>query len=333
MMNKKTSYKRIVSLVLTVFMVASLLSVSAMTLENTKIYVNGTLVQNGDKFEADSVTVKIDPVESEDVVEVNNKAVALDENGEFVIYTSAAEATDTTDTPDSVTADGEVTITVVHLNEVTDAVTITVTAPAEEEETKDTADTSDESETKDTADETDTDAETKDTADESDTDAETKDTADESDTDAETKDTADESDTDAETKDTADESDTDGKETKDTADESDTDGKETKDTADETDTDGKETKDTADETDTDTSDQPKTEKYLNGDVDFDKFITSNDAVLILRRSADLEVFDNVQSVVGDVTGNGVFSDDALIVLRASVGLDTINPEYVDVVIG
>jgi len=319
MMNKKTSYKRIVSLVLAVFMVASLLSVSAMTLENTKIYVNGTLVQNGDKFEADSVTVKIDPVESEDVVEVNNKAVALDENGEFVIYTSAAEATDTTDTPDSVVADGEVTITVVHLNEVTDAVTITVTAPAEDEETKDTADTSDESETKDTADETDTDAETKDTADETDTDAETKDTADESDTDAETKDTADESDTDAETKDTADESDTDGKETKDTADE--------------TDTDGKETKDTADETDTDTSDQPKTEKYLNGDVDFDKFITSNDAVLILRRSADLEVFDNVQSVVGDVTGNGVFSDDALIVLRASVGLDTINPEYVDVVIG
>lgn len=293
MMNKKTSYKRIVSLVLAVFMVASLLSVSAASSENTKIYVNGTLVQNGDKFEADSVTVKIDPVESEDVVEVNNKAVALDENGEFVIYTSAAEATDTTDTPDSVVADGDVTITVVRLNEVTDAVTITVTAPTEEEETKDTADTSDESETKDTADETDTDAETKDTADESDTDKETSDTPDESDTDTETSDTPDESDTDTETTDTPDESDT----------------------------------------DTETGDQPKTEKYLNGDVDFDKSITSNDAVLILRRSADLETFDKVQSVVGDVTGNGVYSDDALIVLRASVGLDTINPEYVDVVVG
>ena len=89
MMNKKTSYKRIVSLVLAVFMVASLLSVSAAA-ENKIIYVNGELAVNGGTYETGAVVT----VETDD-----NVTVAV--NGKTVDSKAFVLTTDTTDTPDA----------------------------------------------------------------------------------------------------------------------------------------------------------------------------------------------------------------------------------------
>ena len=295
-MNKNTSTKRIVSLVLAIVMVAAMLTVSAVA-DNTKIYVNGELIQNGETVSADKVTVKIDPVATDDVVTVNGEEVKLDENGEFVIYAATPDAAETTDTPDAaettdtpdapVVAQGTVVITVKSADGSVVSVTFTLEPAAEE--TADTADSADEADTKDTADETETD----DTADEP---VDTDDTADEPATD-----------------DTADEPATD-----DTADEPATD-------------DEPATGDEPIDTD-DTADQPETKKVLNGDVDNDGVITSNDALLILMYSVGSYDFDKVQLQQADVTGTGVYSDDALAVLRASVGIEPITPEYIEVVL-
>jgi len=292
MMNKNTSTKRIVSLVLAIVMVAAMLTVSAVA-DNTKIYVNGELIQNGETVSADKVTVKIDPVATDDVVTVNGEEVKLDENGEFVIYAATPDAAETTDTPDAaettdtpdapVVAQGTVVIEVKSADGSVVSVTFTLEPAAEE--TADTADSADEADTKDTADETETD----DTADEP---VDTDDTADEP---VDTDDTADEP---VDTDDTADEPATD---------------------------------DEPIDTD-DTADQPETKKVLNGDVDNDGVITSNDALLILMYSVGSYDFDKVQLQQGDVTGTGVYSDDALAVLRASVDIEPITPEYIEVVL-
>ena len=282
MMNKNTSTKRIVSLVLAIVMVAAMLTVSAVA-DNTKIYVNGELIQNGETVSADKVTVKIDPVATDDVVTVNGEEVKLDENGEFVLYAATPDAAETTDTPDAaettdtpdapVVAQGTVVIEVKSADGSVVSVTFTLEPAAEE--TADTADSADEADTKDTADETETD----DTADEP---VDTDDTADEP---VDTDDTADEPATDDEPIDTD-----------------------------------------------DTADQPETKKVLNGDVDNDGVITSNDALLILMYSVGSYDFDKVQLQQADVTGTGVYSDDALAVLRASVDIEPITPEYIEVVL-
>ncbi len=292
MMNKNTSTKRIVSLVLAIVMVAAMLTVSAVA-DNTKIYVNGELIQNGETVSADKVTVKIDPVATDDVVTVNGEEVKLDENGEFVLYAATPDAAETTDTPDAaettdtpdapVVAQGTVVIEVKSADGSVVSVTFTLEPAAEE--TADTADSADEADTKDTADETDTD----DTADKP---VDTDDTADEP---VDTDDTADEP---VDTDDTADEPATD---------------------------------DEPIDTD-DTPDQPETKKVLNGDVDNDGVITSNDALLILMYSVGSYDFDKVQLQQADVTGTGVYSDDALAVLRASVDIEPITPEYIVVVL-
>ena len=318
MMNKNTSTKRIVSLVLAIAVFAAMFALGAYA-DNNKIYVNGKLVQNGEVVTAEngSVIVKIDPVATDDVVTVNGKVVKLDENGEFVLYTATPDAAetadapvatdDTPDTPDTpdepVVALGDVTIVVTDKDGNKVSVSFTLEDAEETTDTADVVDTDDEVETVDTPD-----------------DVETTDTPDEP---KDTEDTPDEP------KDTEDTPDVPPVDTDDTPDEP----EDTEDTPDEP----KDTEDTPDvppvDTD-DTPDEPKTEKYLNGDVDFDGLLTSNDAVLILRFSVGVENFSDVQKVVGDVNGDKAnYSDDALAVLRASVGLETITPEYVDVVVG
>ena len=44
----------------------------------------------------------------------------------------------------------------------------------------------------------------------------------------------------------------------------------------------------------------------------------------------METFDKIQTAQADVNGDGVYSDDALLVLRASIGLEKLNPEYIEV---
>ena len=56
-----------------------------------------------------------------------------------------------------------------------------------------------------------------------------------------------------------------------------------------------------------------------GDVDRDGYITSNDALMILRESIGMESFDTYQTLVGDINEDGVIdSADALGVLRLAI---------------
>lgn len=58
---------------------------------------------------------------------------------------------------------------------------------------------------------------------------------------------------------------------------------------------------------------------LPGDADMDGFITSNDALKILRSSVELEEFDSYRLDISDTDNDGVItSGDALIVLRESI---------------
>ncbi len=65
-----------------------------------------------------------------------------------------------------------------------------------------------------------------------------------------------------------------------------------------------------------------------GDLDGDKLITANDALVILRASIGLEKFTQDQITLADIDGDKlVTANDALIILRASVGMkdkDTID---------
>ena len=66
---------------------------------------------------------------------------------------------------------------------------------------------------------------------------------------------------------------------------------------------------------------PDTPNYIYGDIDFDGNITANDALLILRSSVGLETFTTKQSALADIdSDNTITSNDALAVLRFSVGL-------------
>ena len=65
-----------------------------------------------------------------------------------------------------------------------------------------------------------------------------------------------------------------------------------------------------------------------GDLDNDGEVTSNDALKILRVSVGLETFTQEQTVLADLDNDGeITSNDALSVLRKSVGLDDSSEEY------
>lgn len=71
-------------------------------------------------------------------------------------------------------------------------------------------------------------------------------------------------------------------------------------------------------------DQIKNALYLMGDVTNDGKIDYKDAMLVLRASVGLETLDAKLAVRGDVTGEGkVDYKDAMKILRASVGLETL----------
>lgn len=60
---------------------------------------------------------------------------------------------------------------------------------------------------------------------------------------------------------------------------------------------------------------------IYGDVDRDTLITANDALMILRKSVNLDTFDSEQTVLGDVDiDSSISANDALAVLRYSVGV-------------
>ena len=100
------------------------------------------------------------------------------------------------------------------------------------------------------------------------------------------------------------------------------------DTASDTSTDKKESSDTDSEKSSDTSSDTKkddtTEKEagMYGDVDRDESITSADALVVLRRSAGLITIEDELLLIADVDGDGaVTSADALQILRFSTGLN------------
>ena len=81
---------------------------------------------------------------------------------------------------------------------------------------------------------------------------------------------------------------------------------------------------TPDEPTPDTPDTPDvpTQKGLLGDVNNDGVVNSEDALLILRRSVDMQEFTELQNFLGDVDfdGENITSNDAVSVLRYSVGI-------------
>ena len=69
----------------------------------------------------------------------------------------------------------------------------------------------------------------------------------------------------------------------------------------------------------------KTVVGMCGNLDGDEDITANDALLILRASVNLETFDFDQTYLADIDGDGtITSADSLSVLRYSVGLKDAN---------
>ena len=72
-----------------------------------------------------------------------------------------------------------------------------------------------------------------------------------------------------------------------------------------------------------TDEAKKQTQLLKGDVDKDGVITSSDALRILRASAGLDTLTDLEKSLADVNGDGVFdSADALAVLRMSAGFGT-----------
>lgn len=72
-----------------------------------------------------------------------------------------------------------------------------------------------------------------------------------------------------------------------------------------------------------TDEAKKQTQLLKGDVDKDGVITSSDALRILRASAGLDTLTDLEESLADVNGDGVFdSADALAVLRMSAGFGT-----------
>ena len=66
---------------------------------------------------------------------------------------------------------------------------------------------------------------------------------------------------------------------------------------------------------------PSASSGIKGDVDGDGLITSNDALLVLRYSVQLEEFDEETVQLADVNGDGAAdSADSLAILRYSVGI-------------
>lgn len=71
-----------------------------------------------------------------------------------------------------------------------------------------------------------------------------------------------------------------------------------------------------------TPDEPVKNDNKTGDIDGDGEVTSVDALLVLRASVGLEKFDKVQKQLADIDGDGnITSADSLRILRYSVGLE------------
>ncbi len=109
MNTSKSSYKRLMSLVLSMLMIVAMLSVSADAV-NKYIYVNGELAENNAEYN-ENVTVAIKGIDLDTVtVKVNGEKVSLAEDGTFGITvaegvveeeTADPEKTDTPDTADT----------------------------------------------------------------------------------------------------------------------------------------------------------------------------------------------------------------------------------------
>ncbi|MBQ5440143.1 MAG: hypothetical protein IIT49_05115, partial [Clostridia bacterium] len=129
-MNKLSSYKRILSLVLSVLMIAAMLSVSA---DMTKIIlVDGkpVLANAVNTFEKDSVNVKINLDSFEAVqVKVNGEVVTLNEENGFTLTETGVENTGK-DSEDVADTDSETpsTDTSTDTSDVADSDTETVTS-------------------------------------------------------------------------------------------------------------------------------------------------------------------------------------------------------------
>ena len=66
-------------------------------------------------------------------------------------------------------------------------------------------------------------------------------------------------------------------------------------------------------------DEPKLNTY--GDIDSDNYITANDALIIIRASVGIETITPELLTIADVDGDGdITANDALAVLRSSVGI-------------
>ena len=149
MNTSKSSYKRLMSLVLSVLMIVAIFSVSAAADGNTCIKVNGETAADGTEYNEDAaVTIAAEDMTGV-IVTVNGKAVVLDDNNGFVIAVKEGfEATETTDSPDTaddaaaktekvVAEDGAYQIIVTQNGDVISEVTITVKEKEDKNDSED----------------------------------------------------------------------------------------------------------------------------------------------------------------------------------------------------
>ena len=108
MNTSKSSYKRLMSLVLSVLMIVAMCSVSGFAAGNTFIYANGEIAANDKEYNED-VTVEIKGLDMDGVVvTVNGDVVMPDNDNSFVISVKEGydkvETSDSPDSPDAVSA-------------------------------------------------------------------------------------------------------------------------------------------------------------------------------------------------------------------------------------
>jgi hypothetical protein len=321
MNTSKSSYKRLMSLVLSVLMIVAMCSVSAAAdNDNTCIKVNGELAVDGAEYNEDAaVTIAAEDMTGV-IVTVNGKAVVLDDNNGFVIAVKEGfEATETTDSPDTaddaaaktekvVAEDGAYQIIVTQNGGSISEVTIVVKEKDADTDTTDPEDTTDP--TDETPDPTD----------------ETPDPTDE------TPDPTDE------TPDPTDETPDPTDETPDPTDETPDPTDETPDPTDETPDPTDETPDPTDETPDPETPDPETPdpetpdpetpdplKPFYGDINLDGKVTAKDALLAQRYAINLEKLNEQQILNGDVDGKSaggkkVTAADGMYILRHSIKL-------------
>ena len=323
MNTSKSSYKRLMSLVLSVLMIVAMCSVSGFAAGNTFIYANGEIAANDKEYNED-VTVEIKGLDMDGVVvTVNGDVVMPDNDNSFVISVKEGydkvETSDSPDSPDAVSAksiavvaeDGKYVIAVTKDGDPAATVAIFVKEKDAEDDTTDPTD-----ETPDPTDETpDPTDETPDPTDE------TPDPTDE------TPDPTDE------TPDPTDETPDPTDETPDPTDETPDPSDETPDPSDETPDPTDETPDPTDETPDPETPDPETPdpetpdplKPFYGDINLDGKVTAKDALLAQRYAINLEKLNEQQILNGDVDGKSaggkkVTAADGMYILRHSIKL-------------